>query len=105
MSNDKQQLPVINPPAEESAEPSCSPKVYVSNEEASLLAELRELREASLEVRRRLETAKGDELAILTSRLDKLRSQRDEVAGKRDRAFTRKMIMLGHLPPDHPVDP
>lgn len=103
MSNDKQQLPVINPAVEESGEPSCSPKVYVSNEEASLLAKLRELRDASLEIRRRLEAAEGGERAALESQLEELRTQRIEVTTKRDQAFTRKMIMLGHLPPDHPV--
>ena len=104
MSNDQPRLPVINPPPDEHDDPSCSPKVYVSNEEASLLAEMRELREASIEVRRRLETAEGDERLALESRLAELRRQREEAAERRERAFTRKMIMLGHLPPDFPVD-
>jgi len=104
MSNDEQPLPVINPPDGEQEEPSCSPKVYVSNEEAALLAELRELREVSLDIRRRLETASGDDRAMLESRLEELRERRDEVAERRERAFTRKMIMLGHLPPDYPVE-
>jgi len=104
MSNDERRLPVINPPAEESDEPSCSPKIYVSNEEATLLAEMRELREASIDVRRRLESAEGDERSALESRLEELRRQREEAAERRERAFIRKMIMLGHLPPDHPVD-
>ena len=96
MSNDEQRLPVINPAEEEKEGPSCSPKVYVSNEEAALLAELRDLREASLEVRRRLENADEADRAALTSQL--------KVARKREAAFTRKMIMLGHLPPDYPVE-
>jgi hypothetical protein len=104
MSNDEHRLPVINPPAEESDDPSCSPKVYVSNEEAALLAEMRELREASIEVRRRLKSPEGDERSALETRLEELRRQREEVAERRERAFTRKMIMLGHLPPDHPVE-
>jgi len=104
MSNDEQRLPVINPPEEEKEEPSCSPKVYVSNEEAALLAELRELREASLEVRRRLENADEADRAALTSQLEDLRTRRGEIARKREAAFTRKMIMLGHLPPDYPVE-
>jgi len=104
MSNDEQPLPVINPPAEESEEPSCSPKSYVSNEEAALLAEMRELREASIDVRRRLQSAEGDERSALETRLEELRRHREEVAERRERAFTRKMIMLGHLPPNHPVE-
>ena len=103
MSNDEPRLPVINPPPDEGDDPSCSPKVYVSNEEASLLAEMRELREASIDVRRRLESSEGDERSALEKRLEELRRQREEVAERRERAFTRKMIMLGHLPPDHPV--
>jgi hypothetical protein len=102
MSNDEQRLPVINTSVEEGNEPSCSPKIYVSNEEASLLAEMRELREASLELRQRLESAAGDERSALESELEKLRARREEAARQRERAFTRKMIMLGHLPPDHP---
>jgi len=104
MSNDENRLPVINRPVAESEGPSCSPKIYVSNEEASLLAEMRELREASIEVRRRLESAEGDERSALESRLEELRRQREEAAERRERAFTRKMIMLGHLPPNHPVE-
>jgi hypothetical protein len=104
MSNDRQKLPVIGPNVEESEETSCSPKAYVSNEEAFLLAEMRELREASLEVRRKLENAEGADRTALVSRLEELRTQRNEVARKRDHAFTRKMIMLGHLPPDFPVE-
>jgi len=103
MSNDQHRLPVINPPEEEDNEPSCSPKIYVSNEEASLLAEMRELREQSLELRRLLASAAGDERSTLESELERLRARREEVARQRERAFTRKMIMLGHLPPDYPV--
>jgi chromosome segregation ATPase len=103
MSNDQNRLPVISPPEEEGNEPSCSPKIYVSNEEASLLAEMRELREQSLELRRLLASAAGDERSALESELERLRARREEVARQRERAFTRKMIMLGHLPPDYPV--
>jgi len=104
MSNDEHHLPVINPPPDESDDPSCSPKVYVSNEEASLLTEMRKLREASIEVRRRLESAERDERSALENRLEELRKQREVAAERRERAFTRKMIMLGHLPPDYPVE-
>jgi len=103
MSNDQNRLPVINPPEEGGDEPSCSPKIYVSNEEASLLAEIRELREQSLELRRLLASAASDERSALESELERLRARREEAARQRERAFTRKMIMLGHLPPDYPV--
>ena len=104
MSNDERTLPVTSPPASEQDEPSCSPRIYVSNEEAALVAELRELREAALDIRRRLETTDPDDRAALESRLDELRTRRREVARRRDQAFTRKMIMLGHLPPNYPVE-
>lgn len=104
MSNDERHLPVINPSGDENQVPSCSPKIYVSNEEASLLAELRELRKTSLVVRRKLENADGDHRVTLESRLEELRKQRNEVARRRETAYVRKMIMLGHLPPDDSVD-
>ena len=104
MSNDEQRLPVINPPEEETREPSCSPTVYVSNEEAALVAELRELREASLEVRRKLAEADDADRAALEIHLEELRERRSEVARRREADFTRKMIMLGHLPSDYPVE-
>lgn len=103
MSNDEQRLPVFNPPEEATREPSCSPKVYVSNEEASLLAELRELREKSLEIRRKLAAADSADREELAKHLEALRERRSEVARRREAAFTRKMIMLGHLPPDYLV--
>lgn len=104
MSNDEQGLPVINTALEESEEPSCSPKIYVSNEEAALLAQMRELREKSLELRGRLEEADDGERPALLAELEDLRAQRKDLARKREAAFTRKMIMLGHLPPNHPVE-
>jgi hypothetical protein len=104
MSNEKKHFPVLNHPFEVHDEPSCSPKIYVSNEEASLLAALRELREQSLELRRKMQSAEGEERAALEAELERLRAKRAEVAEDRERAFTRKMIMLGHLPPDYPVD-
>jgi hypothetical protein len=103
MSNEERTLPVINPPTPDD-EPSCSPKIYVSNEEAALIAELRSLREASLDIRRRLEAADEHERTVLESELEELRRRRGEVARRREGAFTRKMIMLGHLPPDHPIE-
>ena len=104
MSNDERGLPVINPPLEDSDEPSCSPKIYVSNEEAALLAEMRALREKSLEIRGRLDEANEGGRTALLAEIEDLRAQRKVLARKREAAFTRKMIMLGHLPPDYPVE-
>ena len=103
MGNDDSSLPVLDNDLEEPA-PVCSPKIYVSNEEAAVLAEMRELREKSLELRGRLEEADGGERQDLLAEIEDLRTQRKELALKREAAFTRKMIMLGHLPPEYPVE-
>jgi hypothetical protein len=87
-----------------SDEPSCSPKIYVSNEEKAILAAMRELRERAVAIRDRLA---GDlskkERRHLDTELAELRDRRTELAARREQAFTRKMIMLGHLPPDDEV--
>ena len=85
-------------------EASCSPKVYVSNEESALLAAMRELRERAVEIRDRLKQDPSDEdRTRLESELAELRAQRSDLAARREQAFKRKMIMLGHLPPDDEV--
>ena len=95
-------LPVVDDQPEE--EPSCSPKAYVSNEEKALLAGMRELRERAVELRARLDDAGSDaEREQIEVELTELRARRAELADRRERAFTRKMIMLGHLPPDDEV--
>jgi outer membrane protein TolC len=85
--------------------PSCSPKVYVSNEEMKILEGMRRLREQAVELRRRLEAAgSADERRDLEAELADLRARRTELAGRREQAFKRKMIMLGHLPPDDEIE-
>lgn len=79
--------------------PSCSPKIYVSNEEASLLAAMRELRDRALDVRDRLKSADPEGRAELEVELKRLRNERAELGRRREAAFVRKMVMLGHLPP------
>lgn len=102
MSNDETLLPVIQDNFEVDETPVCSPKIYVSNEEAAILATMRRLREQSVELKQRLKTSGGEERARLESELEDLRTQWKDLHAKRERAFIQKMIMLGHLPPNHP---
>lgn len=82
-------------------EPSCSPKVYVTNEEVALLGAIRRLMERAVTVRERLNNAtSAEERTALEAELETLRGQRDELAESREQAYRRKMVMLGHLPPD-----
>jgi hypothetical protein len=81
--------------------PSCAPEVYVSNEEASLLAAMRGLKVRAAEVRERLaDGITDDQRTALLAELSELRNRRAELARRRDQAYRRKMVMLGHLPPD-----
>jgi hypothetical protein len=80
--------------------PACSPKIYVSNEEASLLRQLRELRERAVTLRRELAAAEPSRRSELERQMDDLRALRRDIVHRREAAFRRKMIMLGHLPPD-----
>jgi hypothetical protein len=98
------ELPVVGQEAKgeaSDAAPSCSPSAYVTNEEASLLAAMRTLKERAAAVRERiLVSASHDERTILEGELKELRARRTELARRRDQAYRRKMVMLGHLPPD-----
>jgi hypothetical protein len=102
MSNEDRYLPVLDDSFDDPA-PVCSPKIYVSNEEVALLGTMRRLRERSLELRRELKGAKSGDRVRLETELHELREQWRALAGRREEAFRRKMIMLGHLPPDHRV--
>ena len=85
-------------------ESSCSSKIYVSNEEMTILAAMRELRDQAVELRKRIkEGVSSDERRRIESELAELRAQRSDLAIRREHAFKRKMIMLGHLPPDEEV--
>jgi hypothetical protein len=97
-------LPVLDLETSEDDEPSCSPKIYVSNEEKAILEAMRGLRERAVVLRDALAAVgSDDERRRLEAELAELRSRRDELAVRREKAFTRKMIMLGHLPPDDEV--
>jgi hypothetical protein len=88
---------------EESAEQSSCDmtKVYISLEEKSILADIRALRDRAVDLRMRLDAAETDEQRTeIGAQLGQLREQRKELGVRREAAYTRKMIMLGHLPPD-----
>ena len=102
MSNEHRFLPVLDDGLDEPA-PVCSPKIYVSNEEAALLAAMRRLRERSLDLRRELKGVKTGDRARLETEIDELRVQWKMLAKRREEAFRQKMIMLGHLPPNQPT--
>jgi hypothetical protein len=78
--------------------PTCSPKIYVSNEEASLLRDLRAVRERALELRRQMAGATPSRRGELEEQIDTLRERRRDLVTQREAAFRRKMVMLGHLP-------
>lgn len=98
-------LPIFDEqPEEEESDASCSPKIYVSNEEVTILAAMRELRDKAADLRGRLkEGASPDEQLGIEAELAELRAQRSDLAICREKAYKRKMIMLGHLPPDDEV--
>jgi len=102
MSSDDRHLPVIEDGLDEEA-PVCSPTNYVSNEEAALVAAMRGLREESVVLRRDLKGADPGDRAGLEAELARLREEWRALAKRRERAYVNKMIMLGHLPPDHPI--
>ena len=92
-------LPVIEEGLDDEA-PACSPTNYVSNEEASLLASMRRLHERSKELQRDLGDADPEDRVGLEAELEELRKEWRTLAGRRERAYINKMIILGHLPPD-----
>ena len=103
MSNQSRHLPVIQD-APDTDEPSCSPKIYVSNNEAALLAGMRDLRERSIELKKKMRGADSERQSRLEAEIEALRAEWKDLSAQREQAFIRKMIMLGHLPPSHPSD-
>jgi len=94
---DSKHLPVVQTDVTKD-EPSCSPKIYVSNEEAALLAEMRHLREQSVELKKVMRDVDPERRSRLESEIDEMREKWKSFAAQREKAFIRKMIMLGHLP-------
>jgi DNA repair exonuclease SbcCD ATPase subunit len=103
MAKDYKHLPVVQTDLDE-GEPSCSPKIYVSNEEAALLAEMRRLREQAVELKKGIRNAKSRQRSRLEEEIEEIRAKWKNLAAQREKAFIRKMIMLGHLPPTHPTE-
>ena len=103
MAKDIQRLPVIQAELDE-GEPSCSPKIYISNEEASLLAGMRRLRDRSVELKKAMLSADPNRRSKLESEIGEMRAEWEDLSAQRENAFVRKMIMLGHLPPTHPTE-
>lgn len=77
--------------------PSCSAVGYVSNEEAAVVAAMKRLRERALAVRDELRAAAPADRDRLAATLEELRGRWRELAARREAAYRRKMIMLGHL--------
>jgi len=100
---DNKHLPVVQGDLDED-EPSCSPKIYVSNEEAALLAEMRQLREQSVELKKVMRDAEPEQRSQLESEVDEMREKWKSLAARREKAFIRKMIMLGHLPAEADIE-
>jgi len=99
MNVDDRHLPVIEDGLDVEV-PACSSTNYVSNEEASLLASMRRLREKSMVVRRDLKDADPEDRARLEAALEELREEWRTLAKRRERAYVNKMVALGHLPPN-----
>ena len=97
MTNGEEHLPVVQTNLDE-GEPSCSPTIYVSNEEAALHAAMRNLRNRSVELKRELRDADPQQRSRLDSEINEMRAKWKDLAAQREKAFVRKMIMLGHLP-------
>ena len=102
MANDKH-LPVVQTDLD-GGEPSCSPKIYVSNEEAALLSAMRDLHERSVELKKEMRNAEPERRSRLESEIEEMRAKWKDLATQREKAFIRKMVMLGHLPPTHPTE-
>ncbi len=98
MSDDPRILPVLDP---EDDTPVCSPAAYVSNEEAAVVAAMRRVKEEATSLRSRLEAETDpSRRAEVDARLEELRTEWRALSERREEAYRRKMIMLGHLAPD-----
>ncbi len=93
-------LPVIGSVAEPECGDSCGTKAWVSLEESAILSALHALRRRADEVRGRIERASPAERPELEAALDALRVERMELDHRREAAYRRKMVMLGHLAED-----
>jgi len=89
-------LPVHGQPTDD--DQSAAPTIYVTLEEKVILDAMRRLRAEAEEVRARLaEATAPEDRARLEERLEELRNQRADLAQRREAAYRRKMVMLGHM--------
>jgi hypothetical protein len=89
-------LPVLGQPTGDDQSPA--PMVYVTLEEKVILDAMRRLRAEAEEVRARLAEATAPEArGQLEEELEELRRQRADLAQRREAAYRRKMVMLGHM--------
>ena len=100
MSAEDFTLPVIQTDLGEQEDSSCSPKIYVSNEEAALLQAMRSLREKSQTLKAELLKTGNDGDCGLAARLEEAREEWKKLAAQREKAYIHKMVALGHLPPE-----
>ena len=80
------------------------PKTYVTNEEATIVGALHGLHAEAGALKRQLADADSDARPVLEKQLAELRARRRDLLQRREAAYRRKMIMLGHLPPDDEVE-
>ncbi len=97
---DERDLPVVGRDETASEEPVCSPKAYVSNEESAIAGAMRELHGRADAIREALAAADEAARPTLERQLEELRERRARLARRRETAYRRKMVMLGHLPPE-----
>jgi hypothetical protein len=100
VSDRDRRLPVLAPVEDPDRPDACGAKVWVSLEESALVKALHDVRRRADEVRRRLETASPGERGGLESELEALRAERVELTLRREAAYRRKMVMLGHMADD-----
>jgi hypothetical protein len=80
---------------------SCANRAYVTLEEKALLAAMRKIREQAVSTRRQMQGLDdSDARSRLEDELEELRGRWTEIAARREDAYRRKMIMLGHIDPD-----
>ena len=99
MDDAKRTLP-IHPIQGEDETPVCSPAAYVTLEEKAILAAMRSLREEGVKLRQQLRGCDdAGEREGLEAELAASRRRWQELAERREQAYRRKMIMLGHVDP------
>lgn len=106
MVDERIKLPALA--TRDAASQTCAPEApctaYVSNEESAVLAAMRSLKRQAAPLKARLAQARGEgrpaaDLAVVEAELAALREAWQRLADRREAAYRRKMVMLGHLPP------